>query len=90
MNNLGEDEIKEREQEPNLMGTNPGNKEEKHNLSEQEDVNTECKYCQEKRKSKKSEGRGGAEEKNFVPNENSKHYLYKFPGSPKSPPAAVP
>ena len=45
MNNLGEEEIKEREQEPNLMGTNPGNKEEKHNLSEQEDVNTECKYC---------------------------------------------
>ena len=43
-----------------------------------------------KRKSKKSERRGSAEEKNFVPNEISKHYLYKFPGSPKSPPAAVP
>ena len=43
-----------------------------------------------KRKSEKSERRGSAEEKNFVPNEISKHYLYKFPGSPKSPPAAVP
>merc|ERR1712082_577590 len=40
-------------------------------------------------------GRGVKEEealrrKNVVPNEIFRHYLYKFPGSPKSPPAAVP
>ena len=42
-----------------------------------------------KRNNERSERRGSTEEKkNFVPNEIFKHYLYKFPGSPKSPPAA--
>ena len=58
MNNLGKNELKEEEQELNLMGTNPGNKEEKHNLSEQEDVSAECKSCLEREK----EGRVKVEE----------------------------
>ena len=71
------------------MGTNPGNKEEKQNLSEQEDVIAECKSCLERDIVRRVKVERGAEEKKFVPNENSKHYLGKFPGSPKSPPAAV-
>ena len=39
---------REEEQVPNLMGTNPGNKEERHNPSEQEDVIAECKSCLER------------------------------------------
>ena len=39
---------REEKQVPNLMGTNPGNKEERHNPSEQEDVSAECKSCIER------------------------------------------
>ena len=78
---------REEEQVPNLMGTNPGNKEEKHNPSEQEDVITECKSCLEREKSKKSEGRGGAEEKKTL-------FLMKIPNtiyvSSQDPPSPHP
>ena len=38
------------------MGTNPGNKEERHNPSEQEDVIAECKSCLERVKARRAKG----------------------------------
>jgi hypothetical protein len=55
------------------MGTNPGNKEERHNPSEQEDVIAECKSCLERVKVRRVKVERGAEEKNL--------FLMKIPNT---------